>query len=752
MIKSIEKISGLGVYQNYNKPAGTKEFGIKNLIYGWNYSGKTTLSRLFAQLEASTLNPDLSGCEFTFGTDKNVVTEKNFQQCGLTIRVFNSDFVKSNLYFDSGDLNPILLLGKESEEAQRKIARLADRIKRSNSVQRRLAKNSEDLDKRIADAKMSSAKLIRQALKIDPYNATHLEKDVRAAGQDKFGILSEKQLEDAIDTARTPDSKKPGVANEVQLHPSLEALHKEAVTVLSSIPSFSNTIKHLEDNPDVESWVQTGLLLHENTDTCEFCGNEISQGRLDAFRAHFSKDLIDHKGLIDSLLSRVKAAELEPSLPKEVELEQQFRDEYNLAIDELKRSIKPFNEAVRFLLDDVQRKVDDSRKPMVPSPLGDGLEKAINDAVSVVNAIIKKNNLLALNFTSIRNEAQSKAKNHYVQKFIDAKESENLESKSERQLKRRGRLNEYAVRLQLEIDRLQAEINQAQHGRERVNERLVSMMGSEAVQIKAVKDEAGRDRFQLMRKNGGKAVNLSDGERTAIAFSYFLTKLEEIESAEFKEAIIFIDDPISSLDANHIFQINAIIRAMFFQKNVTGHWDTRCKQLFISTHNFEFFNLLSEINPTSQKKGASNYLVRRVTETTSTFENLPISLDKYKSEYHFFFGVIQRYHRAPDKTDYEVLMLLPNAMRRFIELYTYSRLPGPKDGKVDERAEVLFGPERAKRILKIFHYFSHGNTIDRISVNNALIFDLESAVKDLIDAIAENDKPHLDSLMAAVEL
>lgn len=45
MLKSIEKIKGLGVYQNYNKPASTEEFGIKNRIYGWNYSGKTTIDQ-----------------------------------------------------------------------------------------------------------------------------------------------------------------------------------------------------------------------------------------------------------------------------------------------------------------------------------------------------------------------------------------------------------------------------------------------------------------------------------------------------------------------------------------------------------------------------------------------------------------------------------------------------------------------------------------------------------------------------------
>src|SRR5690606_24545557 len=97
MLKSIEKIKGLGVYQSYNKPAGTQDFGIKNLIYGWNYSGKTTFSRLFAQIENKSANPDLSGCEFTITTADDSINEKNFGGCSLSVRVFNSDFVRTNL-------------------------------------------------------------------------------------------------------------------------------------------------------------------------------------------------------------------------------------------------------------------------------------------------------------------------------------------------------------------------------------------------------------------------------------------------------------------------------------------------------------------------------------------------------------------------------------------------------------------------------------------------------------------------------
>ncbi len=752
MLKSIEKIKGLGVYQNYNKPVGTQEFGIKNLIYGWNYSGKTTLSRLFAQLEAKTANPDLAGCEFSFGFENEAITEKNFNRSNISVRVFNSDFVTANLHFEGGSFNPILLLGKESEEAQQKIDKLVERIKRSDSAQRKLNGDVESLKTRIAQAKTEAAKFIRQRFKFDPYTAAHLGQDVLTVSVLGSQLLVEKELGDVIALALTPDSEKPSTLDEIHTSPVIEKLHREAVEVLAETPSFLSTLKHLEESPAIERWVLSGLHLHPTAGTCEFCGNELTLARLEEFRTHFSKDLADHQQKVEGLLGRVMAAELRMLWPKAAELNPRFRESYKLAIESLSLAINIFNEAVKTLAEEVQFKADNSRKATTPSPLAQGLEQAIKDAVDEVNAIIQQNNELATNFTKARADSLRKAKYHYVQQFIDEQDAAGLEVKKDRQIRRSGRVKAYASNLQPQIDILQAEISQAQQGREKINERLGSMLGSEAVQIKVVKD-TGQDRFQLIRKTGAVAKNLSDGERTAIAFSYFLTKLQEIKPADFKETIVYIDDPISSLDANHIFQVTAAIRALFFmQANKNAPWETTCKQLFISTHNFEFFNLLREIKPIASKQGARLFLIKRTAEKSSALENMPTSLARYQSEYHFLFEVIHRFNQAPDKTAHDVLMLLPNAMRRFIELYTYSRLPGPKDAEqVDERAEVLFGVERAKRILKIFHYFSHGNTLDRLAGNNELIFDLEHAVRDLIEAIGEKDRPHMDALIAAIQ-
>ncbi|HHK2835199.1 TPA: AAA family ATPase [Pseudomonas aeruginosa] len=754
MIKSIERIRNLGVYHNYIKPAGTKEFAAKNLIYGWNYSGKTTLSRLFAQIEERLPHADFQNCEFTFNSGSEAVTEKNFHECGLSVRVFNSDFVRNNLFFDSGSCNPILLLGKESEEAQKKINALNERITKCQKTNKTISRKVEACTVAIQEEKKRSAQNIRQRLKIDPYTATHLGSDLIAVNILDSQLLSEKDLVDAIDLALTPDSNKPSQASEITATPSIASLHREAISVLAATPSFSNTIKHLEKNPEIERWVETGLHLHPEAGPCEFCGNKVTSERLESFRSHFSKDLADHNGKVQDLLDRVIAAEFKLDLPSPVELNTQFREAYKAACVPLADRVKAFNDAVNTLVTEITSKVESSRKTMEPLPLAPGLEQAIQDTAKAINSVIKENNKLAANFVSVRAAALKKAKYHFVQETADKLESEGWERKKNLLTKRADRVRAFNVQLQNDVVRLQAEISQAQQGRERINERLVLMLGSEAIQIKVTKDTAGQERFQLVRKNGAVAKNLSDGERTAIAFSYFLTKLKELTHDDFKEAIVYIDDPISSLDSNHIFQITAAINEMFFSKikqpNGSEAWGTTCKQLFISTHNFEFFNLIRELHPTKDQV-ARLFLIKRVDSDNSELINMPNSLSNYNSEYQFLFDCLHKFHFSTNKIENENLIILPNALRRFLELYTYSRVPGTHSDTVDQRASELFGKERAKSILKFLHTFSHGNSIERITGNNELIFLLEETVKAVFNELQEKDERHWKALLSSTQ-
>lgn len=751
MIKGILKIKDLGVFTDYTRPAGTQDFALKNLIYGWNYSGKTTLSRLFALLETKQSNPDLAGCAFTFDTDKGPVTEANFGQSDLSVRVFNSDFTTKNLNFTGESFNPILLLGEESEEAQKKLNQCEETARK---VQEQIRSHSSDilgLEAGFASAKKKTAAKIKKDIgRVKTYTATHLDKDIlHITSLTESKSLSEEQLKTDLKLALTSDQERPIEVDPISVSPSIGNLYVEATAVMAATPDLASTIDHLVSNPPIERWIEIGLPLHVEKEKCEFCGGDLSKQRLTELHAHFSKDLAEHKQKVESLLCCVEQAHLSVNLPKQAELNAQFRDRYKAATINLPAAIKAFNNAVDTLAKDLRKKIDTPFKAQAPTPLADGLTEAITRAAEAINEVIRDNNKIAVNFDTAKGEAIDRVRYHFVQEFLDDFDKDTHEKKVARLSRRKNRLNRFDQVVQSEILKLKAIISQAQLGREDINQRLSSLLGKESVQINVVNIN-NQERFQLVRKDGSIAKNLSDGEKTAIAFTYFLTKLKEIRPEKFKETIVCIDDPISSLDSNHIFQITAIIKEIFFDKeSANDPWITKCKQVFISTHNFEFFHLMRELDPKS-KTAARLYLVRKIKSQASTLCDMPKSLSLYSSEYHFLFEIIHRFHQAPDKTDHEVLMLLPNAIRRFVELYTYSRIPGPFRETVDKRAEELFGKEKAKRILKVFHYFSHANSIDRLAGNSDLIFDTEHAVKDLLDAMRTKDNMHLQALEASV--
>ena len=127
------------------------------------------------------------------------------------------------------------------------------------------------------------------------------------------------------------------------------------------------------------------------------------------------------------------------------------------------------------------------------------------------------------------------------------------------------------------------------------------------------------------------AKYLSEGECRLIAFCYFMAKLDDINTKNTKP-VIWIDDPISSLDENHIFSIYSLIKTKILDTPDT------CSQLFISTHNLRFLGLLKHIYDRKDKKIAS-FIVRRKLDG-SILKELPKYLEKNITEYVYAFKQI----------------------------------------------------------------------------------------------------------------
>ena len=518
---------------------------------------------------------------------------------------------------------------------------------------------------------------------------------------------------------------------------------KKVKGLVKKVPELSKTIDYFKENPDIANWVEKGLPLHKNKTTCEFCGNTLDKDHIAHLMAHFSEDLKNHKSELTNLIEVLTKSKIISPTYQKRDLYKDLWSVFEAANNTLKKEfIKAYNKQIDELIKVVKTKLDKPFEEITElNNVSDNTTDLLN-AVEDYNKVITSNNTQTNEFDKAKSDAIESLKKHYTAEFIEEIQLDKKEIKTALYKLRVENFIELFNDLENEIKQLEAKISQAQKGREQINIYIEQFLGRDEIKVEVIK-EGDKERFTLKRE-GSKAKNLSEGEKTAIAFSFFLTKLLEIK--DFKKAIIYIDDPISSLDSNHIFQVNAILKDFFFSKeDDNSPWELKCKQLFITTHNFDFFNLLREL-----KIKKCFYQVRRINRNESVVEKLPDSIQKYSSEYHFLFEQLYNFKKSDNKSDYGTLMGIPNAVRRFVELYTYSRLPGNTDSTVDQRADKLWGGERSKRILKVLHYFSHANSIDRMIRNSDLICDIENAVNDLMIELKKDEK-HYEELKKSLK-
>lgn len=752
MIEGINRIRGLGVYADYRPAQGMPAFGMKNVIYGWNYSGKTTLSRIFAMIERGRPEAGMPSFEFEFRTHGGVVDQTNYQRSGLQIRVFNADFVAANLNFAGDHFNPIFLLGEESKAAIDKIARCERVLAKIEAADIGIRTVNDRAAADLNNARTAAAAAVRELMSLNAaFRADHLDREIAQVRYNPgAAILTADDLQSDLRLARSSDQDRLPGLTPVSIDTKLRRLREQAEPLLAKAPDLANTIEALAKHPEVERWVLQGLPLHQDQDGCLFCAGPLGAKRTDALRAHFSKDLSIHSDAIAGLLAKVRGAALDFSPRAASELYAPFRDRYRQASRALEDAVSTYNAAVAALHSSLERKTESPRS-CIELPVCEGTPWTdVARAIETINAIITEHNRVSNNFDHSKAEAIRRLKAHYAAEFVVVHALDRLDDEKRAREARRGRFHRWSNELKAEEAKQRAIINKAQRGREEINARVESLLGLVSVTIE-VADIGGEERFRLMRRDGRPAIHLSEGEKTAIGFAYFMAKLKELP--DLAESIVCIDDPISSLDSNHVFQVVGVIREAFFHQVPSGgnlEWRTRCKQLFVLTHNFNFFALLREIKPDKKNPNkARHFLVKRVSPTTSALVDMPAALLNYSSEYHFLFGVLDSFRKKGTVDRMELLLMLPNAMRRFVELYTYARMPTADDVTVDARAEALFGVKTAKRVLKTLHYFSHANNIERMAENNDLMCDIDAAIEEMLSHIEREDPIHWKALAEA---
>lgn len=765
MIKRISSIKNFGVYNDFKWDGNTRDFDNKNIIYGWNYSGKTTLSRLFRILSQKSKIQIEDNVDFSIRlNDKDNLTRSNYLDYTIDTIVFNSDFIYENLHFDSIDtkFKGILFdIGEESVETREKIRAIETDI---NNINEWLANNHQHIDRYeefevllTTESKKIKNENFESAIE---FNKGHFKRIMDTLSPDSLQsfIIDEDELNElrANSLAKKPLPKIEEILPDI----SFLSLIDETISCLASEPTLVEDEAILDNNQDLYGWVKQGFEIyaqHSSIQKCAFCGGVLADERRRFLNAYYNNEAAQLKNRITNLIKQIEAEQAHIANISYIkhrinDFIESCRTEFINLIDSFEEIKINYIKQLELCKESLINKLNNSIFIALNQPNVDkSVVQPLIDWINRLQNLIMKHNETVSNFQSIKANSIERYKKHLVSNFLFNHKYYTVKSQKERQEKEIKKYESLLSSKKQERENLLAKLKSVVKGQERLNHYIQIFLNRRDISVKITENN-----FFLLKRGDEIAKNLSEGEKTAIAFSYFLVILESLyQDGELQKYIVFIDDPISSLDANHIAQVASLINSFFFRKDSTGKTVNCFEQLFISTHNFEFYSFLRDSNNIKRKKkvvingkkedrpSCNFYMLKRHSETSTHLIELPKSFSSYNSEYVYLFDEICTYkeNHYPESKAY----VMPNIIRRFLEIYTLIKLPGNRD-EIDNRVKLLMGDVNE---LKLLHYFSHFTTPERISKHSELVLKVPDLIDDVL-VLLKKDPTHFNSLLEGV--
>lgn len=740
IIEKINKIRDYAIFLKYDWNGAQKTFKTFNLIYGWNYSGKTTLSRIFRSYETNSLHPDYPNASFEIiDSDGNKYTNAQLTT-NLSIRVFNSDFILDNLKW-AKEIEPIFHLGQANITLQEELESEKKKLEETKTKSLEIITKKESIENHISNALTDKARDIKNLLSIPNYFKRNFQPEVeKFVENNEIPFLSDEEISSLISTYKSTD-KKDTISNISLSFPNILTMAKE-VELLLKAKVQSTVIERLKNNPELNEWVRKGKDIHQGKTICEFCGNILPTDLLVNLSNHFSKDYDILLSNIAKQISLLNSSKINITLPDSAHFYSELQMDYRSLKDKIVKEILLTNNIINDFISILESKKTKAFEEISLVSFEYNAD-SLNNYIEQANDIIGKHNAKTTEFELEKEKAFSKLIDNYANEFA---QKEKYSDSQKTILLYEQNINEIESQISLIENRildLESQLSETVKGAEKINDYLMQYFGKEDLRIVVTQD----NKFQLFRKDKV-AKNLSEGEKTAIAFAYFIAKLED-KNTTLSETIIYIDDPISSLDSNHLFNTYSFIRTKFFDET-TKPRSLKCKQLFISTHNYEFFNLIKDWYMKVKEAAKSFYLLERIANDTkdeTVIKELPILLLKYKSEYVYLFSIVYNFSINPNK-DFEQLYNLPNVIRRLLE--TFSAFKFLSTRNVDENLEHLIQDAiKCERVRKFVHYHSHSLSTNRI-IQFSDINECSEVVSIVLDSIEKIDKIHYESLIQEI--
>lgn len=587
IIKNLRLMQGMGIFADRDGRSAPLELRRYNLLYGFNGSGKSTLSRLFASLELGALHLKMpEDCSFDVVLDDGTNFGCPLRPTGLERRllVFNTDYIDQNLQWTIGRASPVFFIGANQAEAAAVLAKTEELIVKQAETKLAAEGAEKSATKNFADFKRERAKLTAARLHLGSrkYEAPALAKDYDAWGAGAPVTLTVAELKAAEDT-RMLTEPMPRLSRLEFDASSIVAAYK-FITEICSQSLTTVALDEIQRFPDMLLWLKQGHEFHDanGIEDCLLCGNPISAERrtllataldsqVDAFVAKLAKTAERLASILSTL------ARLEETIPQADTLMTEIRPGFVNMRAEAVRQARQARDYLRTLQDVLSRKQDHPATPIDMSAIASQTDvataaTALAQAIEGTNSAIATHNDATGNFATHKDEAEIAIRKHFIAECGTdyakyARDFCGAQAKLVSEDDELKRLRDLALQLRQQIK---------EHGPAAgaINTLIASYLGHGELTIHPI--EQG---YELHRHGNPIRGAPSEGEKTAIAISYFLSSIEA-EGRKIKDLIVVIDDPVSSLDTKALNYACSLIRSRLGD----------AAQLFILTHNLQCMN------------------------------------------------------------------------------------------------------------------------------------------------------------------
>lgn len=795
-IKKIDLIKNMAVFQDFrwdssvrDKGNNIAEFKRINIFYGRNYSGKTTLSRIFRALETGSISDKYSSPQFQLAFDDgSTATQNSLSNYGQVVRVFNEDFVRDNLRFivdDEQTINSFAILGEDNtkleEEIEKHEVELGSEEDKSGLLGELLGAEENFKEARNAHGNKLSElnrKLQEKANKAGTgikhnktfgdanYNVPKLKTDISTVTKDTYSPITEEQVSQFHDLLK--EEPKPEIPESSLFNLQYSAIVSKAKEFIEKKIQASDPIQELLNDAALEMWVRSGRKHHQGKrGKCAFCGSDLPDDLWKKLDKHFNQESEELRQALETLLGSIEYERSRVSNLLKIK-NSDFYSNFTANLDSLTEQLSTlsasYTQSLNSIKEQVEKRLDDIFAPLeFKTP--ESVEEDLNAIRDSYEQLRDESNKFTASLSAKQTDARTALRLHEVYTFINdinyGDERTAIEALNEAMGNAEEAKNTVKEKVNVKrekIAELKAQLKDESKGADRVNDYLNNFFGHQSLTLKAIEenpeDASSVYRFEITR-NDKKAFHLSEGECSLIAFCYFMAKLEDIET-KGNQPIIWIDDPISSLDANHIFFVYSLINAEIVtpEKYEDGgelKERDRFKQLFISTHNLDFLKYLKRLPGALNKKKSQYFIITR-TDQVSNITLMPRYLRDYVTEFNFLFHQIHKCASINSINDdnYTTFYNFGNNARKFFEIYLYYKYPD--QGMTQETLQSFFGEESIPTVLtdRINNEYSHLAGVFERGSTPVEVPEMQSVAKSILERIKSKDPDQYSALLKSI--